>query len=266
MRYGILTCDDECHNITEKILSFLGFEVETIEWRGCFTWILPIDVILYADSFEVLSLAEMKGLEIVTTCNHCYRAIRDARQRILENPELLDILNEITAKDYKGFGNCRHIVDVLYNDVGVDVIRDFAENELDLTVTVHPGCKLLNEENASRILKRLCKALGVEVLNTIESCCGTSALRKGNAEKSLELARDLLDSSVDAVVTACSSCLTHLKMAQESLKRLGEIDFEIPVLHYVQLLAICMGLCSFSQFGWDYGWAGIPLRRENSRL
>jgi len=43
------------------------------------------------------------------------------------------------------------------------------------------------------------------------------------------------------IVTTCSSCLIQFDEAQEKLRKKSEIDFSIPVLHYVQLLALCMG-------------------------
>ncbi len=235
MRLGLLTCN-ECDDITEAILSYLGFDVERIDWN-CLGWSHPIGIFLYVDVLNVLSVAEKKGLEIVTTCNLCYKTIKDVHRYLWNNPELMDVLSDIIP--YKGFGNCSHVIDVLYGEI--QVIRDFVERELDLAVAIHPGCYY----SGSR-LKRLCRALGAKV-SCAEFCCGMSYLRAGDAERSLEMARDLLelakfDSNADLIVTACSSCLTHLEMAQDSLRRLGEIDFEIPILHYVQLLAICMGL------------------------
>jgi len=249
-----------------KALPALGIELVELEGQSCCpTWgTLPsVDVVGWcAIAARNLSIAESKGVDAVTACNSCYGSLNEARYKMLHDPEIFNKVNELLAKvgrKYEGKAKCRHVAWVLYTDVGPKKIKESLKYTLDgLTVAVQPGCHFLwpskvypdKEENPfnPKVLRELCKALGADApyYSRLIDCCGMGALRSTDLEKSLILVERKLKAikeelDADMIVTTCSSCLIQLDDAQERLRKAGKIDFSIPVFHYVQILAICLG-------------------------
>ena len=53
--------------------------------------------------------------------------------------------------------------------------------------------------------------------------------------------RGIKERNVDAIVVICPLCLHQFDVSQKELNQLGK-RYEIPTIHYVQLLAIAMGM------------------------
>ena len=249
-----------------KIFPALGVEIDDLVGQSCCpTWgtVPSIDIVGWcAVAARNLALGEEKGIDLMTACNSCYGSLNEARHKMLKNPEIMSKVNEILAKigkKYEGKAKCRHVAWVLYKDVGLEKIKESIKYSLDgITVAVQPGCHFLwpsevypdKEEDPfnPKVLRELCEALGAEApyYTKLIDCCGMGALRSTDPEKSFILVREKLECikeeiDADLIVTTCSSCLIQLDDAQEKLRKEGKINFSIPVLHYVQLLAICMG-------------------------
>jgi heterodisulfide reductase subunit B len=60
------------------------------------------------------------------------------------------------------------------------------------------------------------------------------------------LAEMILDSAskqgADCVITSCPFCIMQLEMGQIRLKSEKGVDYRMPVMHYVDLLGLSMGL------------------------
>ncbi len=249
-----------------KIFPALGVELDDLAGQSCCpTWgTMPSidDVGWCAVAARNLCLGEEKGIDLMTACNTCYASLNEARHKMLKNPEIMNGVNEILAKigkKYEGKAKCRHVAWVLYKDIGLEKIRESIKYTLDgLTIAVQPGCHFLwpSEVYPDRekdpfnpvVLRELCEALGAEApyYTKLIDCCGIGALRSTDPEKSFALAKDKLECikeelDADLIVAGCSSCTIQFDDVQEKLRKEGKINFSIPVLHYVQLLAICMG-------------------------
>jgi heterodisulfide reductase subunit B len=244
----------------------LGVELVDLEGASCCpTWgTMPsVDLAGWcAVSARNMCIAEEKGVDILTVCGSCYGSLSETRHKMLHNPEIRDEVNRMLGKigrEWKGTSQVRHGVWVLYKDIGLDKIKESIKYRLDgLTIAVQPGCHFLwpsevyvdKEKNPfrPRVLIELCEAIGAEApdFSTITDCCGTGGLRSTNLEKSLKLFERKIKSikeeiDPDLVVTSCSSCLLQYDGSVKILKEKGRINFEIPTLHFVQLLAICLG-------------------------
>ncbi len=272
MKYGLfLGCNisfnrPDVEAAIRSVSPLLGVELDDLNGQSCCpTWgtVPSVDTIAWcAVGARNLALGEEKGIDLVTACNTCYSSLSEARYKMLNDAETMREVNEILkkiGKEYKGKSKCRHVAWVLYRDVGLDRIKKAAKYELDdIVIAVQPGCHFLwpskvlpdREEDPFNpvVLRELCKVLGADVrpYTRMIDCCGAGALKSTNQEKSYKLAKMKLEcirkeTDADLIVTTCSSCLIQLDEAQEMLRKRGEIDFSIPVLHYVQLLALCMG-------------------------
>ncbi|MGQ9823450.1 MAG: CoB--CoM heterodisulfide reductase iron-sulfur subunit B family protein [Desulfotomaculales bacterium] len=247
-------------------LPALGVELDNLEGQSCCpSWgTLPsVDVAGWcAVGARNFALAEEKGLDIVTVCGSCYGSLAEAKYKLDHDPELKTRVNELLrniGREYKGTSQVRLAHYYLYHELGPDRIKEALKYKLDgFTVALQPGCHSLwpskvyfdKEEDTfhPRVLKEMCEALGATVgyYTRLLDCCGMGAMRSADMEKSFHLVEKKLVSmkeevNPDLLVTGCSSCLLQFDTAQKFLQKDKKIKFEIPVLHYMQLLALCLG-------------------------
>lgn len=249
-----------------KVFPALGVEVVDMEGATCCpawgtapsfdlgTWL--------AVSGRNINIAEEKNVDIMTGCNSCFGVMSEAKHMIEHDPKKKKKLDENLAlvdRTYRGTSDVYHVSHVLHNKIGLEKIRENLKYTLkELKVAVQPGCHILwpsevmkvKEENTffPTILKELCEILEAEVphYSKLTACCGMGAMRSTDQVKSLGLLKEKLlnikeEINPDMIVTTCSSCYLQFDSAQKIMQENGEIDFQIPVFYYTQLLALCMG-------------------------
>ena len=244
----------------------LGVELDNLDGQSCCpSWgTLPsVDPAAWcAVSARNHTLAEAKGLDILTVCGSCYGSLAEAKFKMDHDPELKEKANELlkeVGREYQGTCNIRLSFYYLYNEVGVEKIKEALKYKLDgLTIALQPGCHSLwpsevyydKEESTfkPKVLKEMVEALGATVgdYTRLLDCCGMGAMRSTDMGKSLGLFKKKLDCikqevNPDLIVAGCSSCMIQFDTAQKLLQQDKKIRFEIPVMHYMQLLALCLG-------------------------
>ena len=249
-----------------KVFPALGIEVVDLEGTTCCpAWgtapSFDIDTWL-AVSGRNISIAEQQNVDIMTGCNSCFGVMSEAKHMVDHNRDrkktLLENLAKIDRK-YLGSSEIYHVSHILYKEIGPEKICEHLKYTLkQLKIAAQPGCHILwpsdvmavKEENPFEptMLIELCEALGADVpkYSKLNGCCGMGAMRSTDAEKSLGLLKEKLvsmkeETNPDMIVTTCSSCYLQFDGGQKLLREKGEIDFEIPVFYYTQLLALCMG-------------------------
>jgi heterodisulfide reductase subunit B2 len=249
-----------------KVFPALGLEVVDMEGASCCpAWgtapSFDIDTWL-AVSGRNITIAEEKNVDIMTGCNSCFGVMSEAKHMIDHDPARKKIVNNnlaLVGRKFKGTSDIYHVSHVLYKNIGLEKIRENVKYTLkQLKIAVQPGCHILwptdvmavQEKNSffPTILKELCEALGADVphYSQLNGCCGMGAMRSTDQVRSLCLLKEKIvnmqeEIAPDMIVTTCSSCYLQLDGAQKILRENGEIDFEIPVFYYTQLLALCMG-------------------------
>lgn len=249
-----------------KIFPALGVEVVDMEGATCCpAWgtapSFDIDTWLSVSGRNI-TIAEQRGVDIMTGCNSCFGVMSEAKHLIDHDKGRKKTLQANLAlidRKYTGSSEVYHVAHVLYKNIGLDRIRENLKYTLkQLRVAIQPGCHILwpsmmmavKEENPFEptMLKELCEALGAEVphYSKLNDCCGMGAMRSTDAEKSLGLLKEKLlsikeECNPDMIVATCSSCYLQFDTGQKLLREKGLIDFEIPVFYYTQLLALCMG-------------------------
>ncbi|MFZ5649187.1 MAG: CoB--CoM heterodisulfide reductase iron-sulfur subunit B family protein [Bacillota bacterium] len=244
----------------------LGVEIDDLEGQSCCpSWgTMPsVDLAGWsAVSARNFCLAEEKNLDIITVCGSCYGSLAETRHSLKKNPALKEKVNGILGelgRNYRGSADVYQSVGYLYKNVDIDKIRQSLKYSLEgLKVALQPGCHTLwpskiyvdREEDSfhPRMLQEMCRALGAEVADysRLTDCCGMGGMRSADMEKSFNLLKVKLKSvkeeaDPDLIVTGCSSCLIQIDTAQVQLNKDRRINFQIPVLHYMQLLALCLG-------------------------
>ncbi|MDD9301855.1 MAG: CoB--CoM heterodisulfide reductase iron-sulfur subunit B family protein [Desulfobacter sp.] len=249
-----------------KVFPALGVEVVDMDGASCCpAWgtapSFDVDTWLSVSGRNI-TIAEDQNVDIMTGCNSCFGVLSEAKHMIDHNMERKKTLNknlEGINRKYKGSSEVYHISHILHRDIGVDRIGQSLKYTLKhLKIAVQPGCHVLwpsdmmavKEENSFEptLLKDLCQALEADVpeYSRLNACCGMGAMKSTDQKRSIGLLKEKLlsikqEADPDMIVTTCSSCFLQLDSGQQSLKKSGDIDFEIPVFYYSQLLALCMG-------------------------
>ncbi|MCL7411699.1 MAG: CoB--CoM heterodisulfide reductase subunit B [Methanosarcinaceae archaeon] len=206
-----------------------------------------------------IALSEEMGRDVLTICNGCYGSLSDANHELKEDAELKKSTNIHLGKidkEYKGTVDVRHIVEFLYDEFGPEKIKEMIVNPLNLRVALHYGCHLV-KPSADRQLgsverptffDELIEATGAESVNYPDkmACCGAGGgVRSALRNKSLEMVNHKLSiiqhAGVDCIVNACPFCHLQLDGGQAEIKEKLGLEYNIPVLHYTQLLGLALG-------------------------
>jgi len=205
-----------------------------------------------------LCLAEEMGLDVMTLCNDCYESLLMMNNILKRNPALRDQVNQILSevgKEYKGKVDVKNLVDVLYGDVGVGKVKSAIKEPINgLKVGTQPGCHLTKPKRIHFELLRgfneldaLVQATGVESVpyERKEMCCG-GPLRDINDDLARQVSREKLialkNAEVQAVVTVCPFCFLQLDLGQLEVRRHFNEEYNLPVIHFIELLRIGMGM------------------------
>ena len=205
-----------------------------------------------------LAIAEEMGLDIMTLCNDCYESLLMVNTLLKEKKDLRDKVNETLAKvgkEFKGKTDVKHFVDVLHDDVGIKKIKNAIKAPFDdLRVGAQPGCHLTKPKRIHFEMIRGYKALDelVEVTGAKsvdferrEMCCG-GPLRDIDDDLARHVSRQKLttlkNADVQAIVTVCPFCYLQLDTGQLEVKRHFNEEYNLPVLHYIELLKMAMGM------------------------
>jgi len=205
-----------------------------------------------------LAHAEKKGLDILTLCAACTGALAEAADR-LKVQETRDRVNSklhTIGLEYTGTAQVKHISRVLYEDVGIDGIREKIRVDLSsLRVAPHYGCHYLKPESAfggfddpdnPKTLHQLISAAGASPLQyeTLNLCCGGKNFPVSKdiafylVQKKLD---NLIAHNADFLVVQCQTCYLMYSDQQKALNKLLRKEYNIPVLLYPQLLGLALG-------------------------
>jgi len=244
-----------------KVLPALGVELVDMKEANCCAP-FSIQSLDYASWLALaarnLCIAEEMGLDILTLCNDCYESLLMVNTVLKQNPEVKDQVNEVLSevgKEFRGKTEVKHLVDVLHDDLGVRKVKDAVKEPFTkLKVGTQPGCHLakpkrlhLGVEWGFGALDELVEATGAETIeyDNKEMCCG-GPLRGIDDELARPLVRQKLiglkNAGVDCVVTLCPFCFLQFDLGQLEVKRHFKEEYNLPVLHFAELLRMAMGI------------------------
>lgn len=244
-----------------KVLPVLGVNLVEMKGANCCAP-FSIQSLDYASWMALaarnLCIAEEMGLDVLTLCNDCYESLLMVNTLLKEKKDLRDKVNETLSKvgkEFKGKTNVKHLVDVLHDDVGIKKVKDAIKAPFDgLRVGAQPGCHLTKPKRIHfeiirgyRALDELVEATGAESVQfeRREMCCG-GPLRDIDDDLARQVSRQKLislkNADVQAIVTICPFCYLQLDTGQLEVKRHFNEEYNLPVIHFVELLKMAMGM------------------------
>jgi len=206
-----------------------------------------------------LAHAEQQNFNILTLCTGCASTLKKVNKLLKEDNKLRQQINEQLKEanlEFKGTIEIKHLLQFLKEDIGIDKIKAAITKPLtDLKVAEHNGCHLLrpkqynnfdNPENP-QTLKILIEATGATCIDYVDEteCCSAPSVGI-NDKIALQLARDKLnhikDAQAQALITVCPFCHIMYDTNELRIEKLYNETYNIPILHYPQLLGLAIGI------------------------
>ena len=252
---------------SQAVLKNLGIELEEIEFNCCG---YPIRSYNF-ESFILcaarnLALAEQQNLNIITLCKCCFGSLKHADYFLRKSNPLKDKINNLLREEglnWKGTTDIRHLLSVLFHDVGINFIKkQIKQTHTGLKVAASYGCHalrpspILNFDNP--ILPSLFESLvSVSGAESVEwdkrlDCCGNPLWGKNNS-LSLDLMRKKISSAKEAGADCLCSACTHCQIQFDTVQKTELLPHqsEMPSILYPQLLGLSLGL-SQKDLGLEY--------------
>lgn len=245
-----------------KSLAKLGIELVDLANMTCCAP-PPVQSIDLETSLAVaaynICLAEEADLNLITLCSGCFESLSMANVTLKADEQLKAKINRILSqagKEFLGSREVKHYLQVLMDDVGIKRLKQSVSKPLNnLKVAAFYGChalrpsELLKLDDPERpsLLENLIETLGaesVEYRNKLK-CCG-GLLRGYSDDLALNLAREKLANTTkagaDCIATLCPFCFVALDIGQIQVKAKFQETYDMPVLHYSELLALALGI------------------------
>jgi heterodisulfide reductase subunit B len=205
-----------------------------------------------------LALVDKQHDQVVAPCAACFLNLKKTDKLMAENAALNAKVNEALAAGglrYKsGRIRVRHLVEVLYTDVGEAALKEKVTRPLaGLRVAPYYGCQVVrpfdgfDSSEYPMKMDELLAWLGAEVVDypVKAHCCG-GHMTQISEDQAFELIRRLLQSAADyradVIVCICPMCQLNLDAYQSRVNSYFSKTFHLPVLFLTQILGVALGL------------------------
>lgn len=245
-----------------KALAKLGIELVDLANMTCCAP-PPIQSINLEASLAIaaynICLAEEADLNLITLCTGCFESLSIANTMLKADKQLKAKINRILSqagKEFLGSKEVKHYLQVVTDDVGLERLKQNVSKPLtNLKVAAFYGCHALrpsellkfDDPERPQIFENLIETLGaknVEYRNKLK-CCG-GLLRGYSDDLALNMAREKLvnttKAGADCIATLCPFCFVALDIGQMQVKLKFNEIYDMPVLHYSELLALALGI------------------------
>ncbi len=207
------------------------------------------------------NVIKAKAPACVTTCNGCFSSFMTCnvylkQQRWREHTK--GVMEKVGLK-FVDEVPVYHAAEFYYKNRAE--IAQHARRTLDgLKVAVHYGCHFLHQEDPAVLLddfenpgflETMVEGMGAEAVDYRErlACCGAGLNqrilhedRTNSLKITLKKMESIKASGTEAIVVVCPYCLLHIDNAQAELAVEFDAEFDIPVLHLVELVGMLYDL------------------------
>ena len=205
-----------------------------------------------------LALVDSQLDQVVAPCAACYLNLKKVDKLMVDDPKMNAKIGEALAAGglkYKaGRLQVRHLLDVIYEDIGEAAVRDKVVRPLSgLRIAPYYGCQwvrpLEGVDNTEYPMKmdELFKWLGAEVVDypVKAHCCG-GHMTQISEPQAFELIRRLLQSAVeykaDMILCMCPMCQLNLDGYQARVNSCFSTNYQMPIIFFTQMLGVAFGL------------------------
>lgn len=257
-----------------RVCEALDVDLEEInDWNCCGATEYFTQDRLAATCLIARNLALVGGdhQQVVAPCAACYLNLKKADAAMREDQATRDDVNEALAAGGlhydPGRVGVRHLLEVLYDDVGEDSIRRKVVRPLGgLRVAPYYGCQIVrpmagvDDPEHPTHMDEMLGWLDAEVIDypVKAHCCG-GHMTQISEPQALELIRRLLDSArryeADVIACVCPMCQLNLDLYQGRVNNFFNENFQIPIVYLTQLVGVAMG---FAEGDLGFGKEIVP--------
>ncbi len=202
-----------------------------------------------------LALAEKNGFDILVMCKCCFGSLKKAANILKEDSDLLKDINSILKKEgliYKGKVEIKHLLSVLYHDVGTKTIKKQVTTPFKkLNIATHYGCHALRPSKITEfdnpanpvIFDELVKVTGAKSIDWAEKleCCGaplTGINDNVSVKQTMKKIKSGIDAGANFLCSACPYCQIQFDTIQYNIGS----EKQLASIIYPQLLGLTMGI------------------------
>jgi len=233
---------------------YLGIDLEDIpDWTCCGAssgHVINRELALALPSRN-LALANRMSLGIVAPCPACSLRLKTAEYELKKDPALKTRIEADIGTNLELSPKSKHILEVLYQDVGIEAIKEKVKKPLEgLTVVTYYGCYLVrppevtvfDDSENPIIMDKIMEALGVEVIDwsyKVDCCGGSLSIVTPEIVEKLsgKIVNAASEAGADAIVTACGICQLNLDMRQQK----DSASHPMPIFYFSELSALAFG-------------------------
>ncbi|NIW44370.1 MAG: disulfide reductase [Gammaproteobacteria bacterium] len=197
---------------------------------------------------------------LVAACSACYLNLSKTDHYMQEddifNHRINDALSSGDLQYDPGSLDIRHALDVFYNDIGIEKIKEQVVKPLKgLRLAAYYGCMVVRPDVQDKfhdpeyptVLEELLEALGAEVVDfPMKTHCCSGHMTQISAETAYELIRRLIYGATrydaDMLVTLCPMCQLNIDAYQNETNRFFKTNYQVPILYFTQLIGLAFGI------------------------
>lgn len=206
-----------------------------------------------------LAIAEKNHLNVFVPCAMCHLALTECQHVLEKNPAMKERINTQLAAEnlqYTGKTTIVHTVDLLYDHIGIDKIKEQVKKPLTgLKIAAHYGCHLIrpseigrpdDSENPQKI-EAILKAIGAEPVYYTQKldCCGAPLLAnlpESALTKTGQKLQAIQEQGIQGLVDVCPWCHKMFDSRQTKAGETVAAKLDVPVLYLTQLLGLAFGV------------------------
>jgi heterodisulfide reductase subunit B len=212
-----------------------------------------------------IALAEKEGLDVFAPCPMCHLAMSECK-RVLDTDEEMKKRVNTYLKDegvsYSGSSRILSILDVLYDEAGLDAIKKKVKKPLgNLTAATHYGCHLIRPSEIGRSddaenpqkMEEILQIIGAQPKDYPEKldCCGallTVNLPESALTKTGQKLQRVQEQGFDVFVDTCPWCHRQFDARQKKAGETVAEKLSVPVVYLSQLIGLSFGI-SYDKLG-----------------
>ncbi len=190
-------------------------------------------------------------MDIAVACPACYIRLRSAQKEMEQDEKKRGELKQVTGLSYGAKYGTRHLLDIIYNEIGLENLKDKVVKPLHgLKLVAYYGCYLVrppeivafDDPENPQCLDALLDTLGAEVRDwsgKVDCCGGSLSLSKRKIAGHMvsELAEMAKRAGAGAMVAACPLCHANLEMRQHSSN-----GSKLPAFYFTELIGLALGI------------------------
>jgi heterodisulfide reductase subunit B len=242
-------------------LERLGAEVEELErWYCCGTvFSMATDDLIHhlAPVRNLIRVKESGSDTVMTVCAMCYNTLKRTNQRMKEEPESLEKINNFMYEeevDYQGDVKVLHLLELLRDEIRFDAVAEKVTNPLKhLKVSNYYGCLLVrpreigfDDPEHPTILEDLMTTLGADPVDfpyKTECCAAYQTVDNpaAVADRTYQILNSARGNGAEVIVVSCPLCAFNLDHRQKETAQQFPGFKPMPVLYFSQVLAIALG-------------------------